>query len=122
MTPAVNQFALHVGMGDDPGGLVSYTTKANILVQAYSPLGDGALPTAPDLAAIGKTYNKAAAQVALKWLADKGIAVTTKADNAQYLVEDLDLYSWNMTAADTAALSANRKYPSSFGPSWACKS
>jgi len=121
VVPAVNQIALHVGMGDDPAGLVSYTASKNILVQAYSPLGDGKLPGAEDLAAIGAHYKKSAAQVALKWIVDKGLAVVTKADSAKYLSQDFDMWSWNLTAADATALSQNRKYPSSFGPSWACQ-
>jgi diketogulonate reductase-like aldo/keto reductase len=119
--PSINQIAFHVGMGDDPSNLVSFSASKGILVQAYSPLGDGSLPGASDLAAIGQKYNKSAAQVALKWIVDKGLPVVTKADSAQYLREDIDLWSWNLTKADTATLSANRKYPSSFGPSWACK-
>ena len=37
--------------------------------------------------------------VAMKWLVDKGVAVVTKADNSEYIAEDIDMYSWNMTAA-----------------------
>ena len=33
IVPAVNQFELHVGMGDDPEGLVSYTARKGIVVQ-----------------------------------------------------------------------------------------
>ena len=121
VVPAVNQIAFHVGMGDDPSELVSYSASKGILAQAYSPLGDGKLPSAADLATIGKKYGKSGAQVALKWIVDKGLPVVTKADTAQYLAEDIDLWSWNISAADAAALSANRKYPSSFGPSWACQ-
>lgn len=49
----VNQFELHVGMGADPEGLVSYNVKHGIVVQAYSPLGNGALISDPVLASIG---------------------------------------------------------------------
>ena len=115
---AVPQIALHVGMGDDPGGLVSYSMSKGIYAQAYSPLGDGKLPTASSLAAIGKKYSRSAAQVALKWIIDKGLPVVTKADTAQYLAEDFDMWSWNMSKADATALSANRAFPGN--PSWAC--
>eukprot|EP00035_Acanthoeca_spectabilis_P021007 m.435810 g.435810 ORF g.435810 m.435810 type:complete len:302 (-) comp17896_c0_seq1:81-986(-) len=118
VTPAVNQIAFHVGMGDDPQSLISYTQSKGILVQAYSPLGNGELIVDPQLVSIGKKYNKSSAQVALKWLVDKGVAVVTKADNAAYLAEDVDLFSWNLTAADTAALSASTGHPQD--PSWAC--
>jgi diketogulonate reductase-like aldo/keto reductase len=54
----------------------------------------------------------------MKWLVDKGIAVVTKADSAEYLAQDIDMYSWNISSTDTQSLSANRKYPDV--PSWAC--
>eukprot|EP00937_MAST-01D_sp_MAST-1D-sp2_P007434 g7434.t1 len=118
VVPAVNQIQVHVGMGDDPSGLLSYCAKKGIIVQAYSPLGDGKLIADTDLAAVGKAHGKSGAQVALKWLVDKGLAVVTKADTSQYLTEDIDLFSWNLTATETASLSSNAKYPSD--PSWAC--
>ena len=34
VVPAVNQIAFHVGMGDDPSGLVSYSASKGILAQA----------------------------------------------------------------------------------------
>jgi hypothetical protein len=37
--------------------------------------------------------------MAARRLADKGVAIVTKADNAQYLAEDMDLFTWNMSAA-----------------------
>ena len=144
----------HVGMGDDPQKLISYTASKNIVVQAYSPLGNGKLigdaglatigtqrcgttalcvglcplpapahapPThsRPDLMATfcgahththttGKAYNKSAAQVAMKWLVDKGVAVVTKADNSEYIAEDINMWGWNMTAADTKTLSVRK--------------
>jgi diketogulonate reductase-like aldo/keto reductase len=109
---------VHVGMGDDPNKIISYCESKGIVVQAYSPLANGKLPADTDLAAIGKIYGKSAAQVALKWLADKGIAVTTKANKAEYLSEDIDLFGWNLTHTQTEILSANTKYAGQ--PSWAC--
>lgn len=118
VVPAVNQFQWHVGMGDDPSGFVSYGKDKGIVSQAYSPLGDGKLVTDAALAAVGKAHGKSGAQVALKWLVDKGVAVVTKADNAEYLAQDIDMYSWELSADETAQLSANTMYPGD--PSWAC--
>ena len=56
----------------------------------------------------GKAYNKSAAQVAMKWLVDKGVAVVTKADNSEYIAEDINMWGWNMTAADTKTLSVRK--------------
>lgn len=118
VVPAVNQIQYHVGMGDDPSSLLSYCKDKGILVQAYSPLGNGKLVADKGLAAIGAKYNKSAAQVALKWIVDKGLALVTKADSVDYLSQDIDMYSWTLSAADNAALGASKVYPDS--PSWAC--
>lgn len=118
LVPVVNQVQFHVGMGDDPQGLISYCEKKGIIVQAYSPLGNGKLITDSSLKSIGAQHNKSAAQVALKWVVDKGLAVVTKSDKSKYLGEDIDVYSWNLTQAETAQLSANTAYPDV--PSWAC--
>lgn len=120
VVPAVNQIQYHVGMGSDPAGIISYCKKNNILVQAYSPLGNGALISDPALKTIGAKLSpaKSSAQVALKWVAQQGYAVCTKADNPAYLAEDIDIVSWNMTATDMASLSAATSPAGK--PSWAC--
>jgi diketogulonate reductase-like aldo/keto reductase len=46
IVPAVNQFELHVGMGDDPEGLVSYTARKGIVVQVRKPSATSRLKTA----------------------------------------------------------------------------
>jgi len=118
LVPTVNQIQLHVGMGDDPQNLVSYCESKGIVVQAYSPLGDGKLIKDTSLATIGANYNKSAAQVALKWLVQKGVAVVTKSDSPKFLAQDIDMYSWAMTESDVATLGKNTAYPGD--PSWAC--
>eukprot|EP01047_Picozoa_sp_COSAG01_P081369 COSAG01_NODE_16196_length_1260_cov_267.259259_2_plen_119_part_00 len=116
----MNQIQYHVGMGEDPEGLVSFTEKHGIVVQAYSPLGNGKLLSDPLLKAIGaaQTPPKTSAQVALKFVVQQGYAVATKADEVEYLKEDIDVVSWNMTAAQMAKLTAATTPAGS--PSWAC--
>jgi diketogulonate reductase-like aldo/keto reductase len=67
---------------------------------------------------VRRDFGPTNSQVAMKWLVDKGIAVVTKADSPEYLAQDIDMYSWNVSKVDTQALSANKKYPDV--PSWAC--
>lgn len=116
--PAVNQIELHVGMGADPTGLVSYTREKGILPQAYSPLASGSLPKDSTLARIGQAYSKSAAQVALKWLVDHGVPLATKSDSATNLAQDIDMFSWELTANDMSTL--DKKTGSSDRPSFAC--
>ena len=120
VVPAVNQVAFHVGMGVDPLGLVSYCKEKGIVVQAYSPLGNGQLISDAGLAAVGKAHGKSGPQVALKWIVQKGIPLATKANETEYLKEDIDVFDWTLTDAEMAALDARTSPLSPFGPSWAC--
>lgn len=116
--PVVNQFEYHVGMGADPAGMVSYSSSHGIVPQAYSALGDGKLITDPLLAKIGAAHNVSGAQVALKFVVAQGYGLAFKADTVQYLQEDIDLFSWNLTAAEMGTLTAATTPAGS--PSWSC--
>lgn len=119
--PTVNQFQFHIGMGSDGAvkELLDECTKRDIVPQAYSPLGNGQLLSDKDIISIAGHYeDKAPAQIALKWIVDQNIAVATKADNYTYIQEDIDLFSWNLTAADKEAL--DTKSSPDARPSWSC--
>lgn len=104
VTPAVNQFKYHVGMGADPEGLMSYCKTHGVQPQAYSPLGDNSseLITGPLVSRAGAAHNKSGAQVALRWVWQHGVALSTKADKEEYLREDLDLFDWTLSDAEMA--------------------
>jgi diketogulonate reductase-like aldo/keto reductase len=118
VVPAVNQVEFHVGMGDDPEKLFSYCKEKGIVIQAYSPLGNGKLIGDAGLDAIGKAHGKTGAQVALKWIVQKGIPLATKADEKEFLKEDIDVFDWSLSDAEMSTLSA-RTSPAGT-PSWAC--
>ena len=124
--PHVNQVMVHIGMGTDPGGFVSYSKKHGVQLQAYSVLGntpwghhaaDG-IVHGPVTSAIGKAHNKSAVQVALKWVVGQGIPAVTKSDNPEHLKQDLDLWSWDFTSSELEQLN-NLKNPAGY-PSFAC--
>jgi 2,5-diketo-D-gluconate reductase A len=101
--PALNQIEYHVGMGQDPEGLISYCQKEGIVVEAYSPLGDNTkeLINGPLVTQIGKAHGKSGAQVALKWIQQqKGWTLTTKSTSPKHLVEDLDLFTWQLSPSE----------------------
>ena len=121
VVPMVNQVQFHVGMGNDPEGLFSYAKAHNITMQAYSPLGDGKkeLITGNMTTTIGKAHQKSGAQVALKWIVAQGIPLVTKANSASFLAEDIDLFSWELTAAEKSTLDAATSPAGT--PSFMCK-
>mmetsp|Transcript_127463 Transcript_127463/g.231760 ORF Transcript_127463/g.231760 Transcript_127463/m.231760 type:complete len:327 (-) Transcript_127463:96-1076(-) len=116
--PAVNQVKYHPGMTADPEGVMSYCEQHKIIPMSYSPMGSGEVFTDKLLLEIGKAHNKTAAQVALKWVVAKGYLVATLTNNAKHLQEDMDLFSWNLSSAETARID---DYSASHDlPSWAC--
>lgn len=121
VVPMVNQIEYHVGMGTDPEGLKSYLKEQNIAMQAYSPLGDGSkeLITGKLTTGIGARYNKTGAQVALRWITQSGVSLSTKADNEKYLLEDIDVFGWDLSEADMASL--NSATAPAGTPSFMCK-
>ena len=73
--PAVNQVELHPFYG--------------VVPQAWGPLAEGkhGIFTDPELTEIGKKYGKSAAQVVLRWNAQRGVSIIPKsvgADGAEY--------------------------------------
>ena len=122
--PVVNQVQTHVGMGADPQHFVSTAAAAGVTLQAWSPLGAGGHGSKQILSgnlttSIGRAHGKSAAQVALKWIVQRGIAVVTKSSSLEHLKQDIDLFDFNLTAAELAALNA-ASFASADTPSFMC--
>lgn len=121
VTPALNQIEVHVGMGPDPDGIVSYAAAKGIFSQAYSPLGDGTaeLITGDLVTGIGKSHNMTGAQVSMRWLVERGIPLTTKTTKQSHMQQDLGIFGFSLEDAEGATLD---KSTSPAGqPSWACQ-
>ena len=108
--PMINQIQYHAGMGPGPTkALLKYCANEGVLVQAYAPLG-GSSSVHPDhpyplihnaaLAAIGKKYQKSAVQVALRWVLQQGLPLATKSDRRDYMVEDTDVFDFELSQDD----------------------
>lgn len=117
VVPAVHQIALHVGMSPDPRGLKSYSDEHGIQTMAYSPLGsedwtvfpptkDISLITGNFTKGIGSAYGKSGAQVALRWVAQHGMAFATDATSEKHLREDLEVFEFSLDYADMQLLDA----------------
>jgi len=116
---ALNQEEWHVGMGPDPQGVVSFCKQHKILYQSFSPLC-GPCPPADKkelisgdlVTSMGKAHNVSGAQVSLRWLVEMGSPVIPKSDDVAHIHEDLDLFSWSLTAEEKAKLTGATTPPS----------
>lgn len=80
--PAVNYYMFHVGMGPDAHGLRSYGEKAGVRTFGYGALGEpGPSPLimdSPVLGRIGAAHGRSAAEVALRWALQSGVAMSVR--------------------------------------------
>eukprot|EP00316_Scyphosphaera_apsteinii_P024186 CAMPEP_0119322196 /NCGR_PEP_ID=MMETSP1333-20130426/57520_1 /TAXON_ID=418940 /ORGANISM="Scyphosphaera apsteinii, Strain RCC1455" /LENGTH=318 /DNA_ID=CAMNT_0007329359 /DNA_START=11 /DNA_END=967 /DNA_ORIENTATION=- len=122
VVPAVNQFKYHIGMGADPGGLVSFSKSKGIIPQAYSPLGDNTseLISGPLVRKLGAAHGKTGVQAALRWIWQHGVAVTTKSGKMSHLQEDADIFNFMLTAEEMA--NADKSKTPKGKPSFMCNS
>jgi len=108
--PVVNQLpfsvAYHKGGSDL---IIEENKKRNILVQAWAPLGgtlgrfDSTIKS--KCAQIGLKYgNKSYAQVALRWIIQKGASFTTQSKNMDHFIDDLNVFDFVLSDQDMALL------------------
>ena len=57
--------------------------------QAYAPLAVGSVLKNPAANSVAKAHGKTAAQVAIRWLVQRGAVTIPGANTAQYMAEDL---------------------------------
>merc|ERR1719453_1482513 len=113
---AVNQVQYHVGMGSPTTNGVNatdykeYVQSKGIVYESFSPLcgpcGTSELLNGTLVTSIGKKYGKSGAQVSLKWQIQQGIPVIPKTKSVKYMLENVDLFSWKLSKADMALLTA----------------
>ena len=105
--PAVNQCEFSIGNHDDDA--LDFCKAHNITYEAYSPLGGlshvDVLGDA-DVQAIARRHNKSAAQVALRWVVQQGVPFVTAAMNPTFMVEDLDLFDFELGGDEMDTLAA----------------
>lgn len=77
----------------------AYMEKQDIQMQAWSPLaaGQGILFRNETLCAIAASHRKSPAQVALRWLTQRGIVPIVKSANPQRMKENLNIFDFMLT-------------------------
>jgi diketogulonate reductase-like aldo/keto reductase len=115
VVPAVNQIEVHPYFRNS--ALLAKNAELGILSQAWSPLGgitfypgwgDGKRSTLDDpvLASIGRTHGKTPAQVMLRWHLQQGRQAIPKTVNPARMAENLDVFGFELTAQELAAIDA----------------
>uniref|UniRef100_A0A8C4U430 Aldo-keto reductase family 1 member D1 n=1 Tax=Falco tinnunculus TaxID=100819 RepID=A0A8C4U430_FALTI len=100
--------------------LLEFCRQHNIVIVGYSPLGTSRDETwvnvssppllkDPVLNAIGKKYNKTAAQVALRFSIQRGVVVIPKSFNPQRIRENFQIFDFCLTEKEMKEIEALNK-------------
>lgn len=93
--PFANQVEFHPYLYQKQ--LFDYCLRHQIQLIAYRPFGKGKLLEDPVLKGIGEQMGKTAAQVALRWLIERKIAVIPKASSERHLRENFEALSFKLS-------------------------
>ena len=111
--PAVNQ--IETNLYCQRSTERDWMDKKQVAHMAYAPLGQGnrnEMFGEPTVLSLAEKYGKTPAQVLLRFLTQKGIAVIPRSTRPEHIRENLALFDFALTASEMAALSAlDRKEP-----------
>ncbi|MFB6256695.1 MAG: aldo/keto reductase [Haloplanus sp.] len=100
----------------DQRDLLAYCQREDILLTAYSPLCHGAVLGDDLLAAIGRKYDKTAAQVALRWVVQhENVCTVPKASTRDHLVDNRDVFDFELTPDEMARIRRPSKLRTAVG-------
>ena len=79
-----------------------------VIPQAWGPLAEGkhGIFTDPELTAIGDKYGKTAAQVALRWNAQRGVSIIPKSVHVERMEQNLDIWDFTLTDEEMATVAS----------------
>lgn len=104
---ASNQVLYHLGSRGIEWKLLDECRKANVMVMAYSPLGQGPLLRKPALRAIADKHGVAPAAIALAWvLRHPGVITIPKAVKPEHVKANMKALDVELDAEDFKALDA----------------
>jgi len=117
LVPMANQFELHPF--NSRKELVAFCQEKGIAVTSYSPLSRGRKLADPALAAIAARYHKTPAQLAIRWVLQQGIIVIPKSVHRERILENAQVFDFEIAPADMAAIDGLNENYSLISPDWA---
>lgn len=104
VVPAVDQMEFSPYMQDNE--VIAFCREHGIAYEAWSPLGAGTLIDEPTICEIAAGYGKTSAQVILRWVLQRDIIVFPKSVHQARIVENADIFDFELTAADMERINA----------------
>ncbi|MBD8024778.1 aldo/keto reductase [Microbacterium gallinarum] len=106
VVPAVNQIELHPAYQQRE--ITDWAAANGVKIESWGPLGQGKydLFGAEPVAAAAAAHGKTPAQAVLRWHLQKGFIVFPKSVRRERLEENLDVFDFELTEAEIAAIDA----------------
>lgn len=115
ITPAVNQIEFHPYWYQK--NLVEYCHAKGIAVQAYAPLARGAYLDDDVICILAVKYGKTPAQIGLRWIIQKGVAVIPKSAREERIISNGEIFDFVLEDEDMDAIDQlNKNYRSASLP------
>ncbi|GAB5523399.1 MAG: aldo/keto reductase YtbE [Roseivirga sp.] len=96
--PMVNQVEIHPHLQQQE--LLDYAIKHDIQLEAWRPIMMGEVNLLPELRQLGQKYSKSPAQIALRWLSQRGIVVIPKSVKEHRIQENANIFDFELTPQD----------------------
>jgi 2,5-diketo-D-gluconate reductase A len=104
---AVNQIEVHPFLTQDE--LREFCAAHQIAVEAWSPLGHGAVLGDPVIVSIAKNAGKTPAQVVLRWHIERGDITFPKSVTPERIRENIDIFDFELSSEDIAEITGLNK-------------
>ena len=109
--PMVNQLQCNTMIQQT--GIESVLSETDTKMMAWGPLGgqgiDGVVKSEL-LAGIGVKYGKSAAQVALRWLTQRGIVAIPKSSHKERMAQNFDIFDFSLTLDEMAQIATMNQH------------
>lgn len=96
--PAVNQVEFHPLLNQDK--LLEASAETGIPLSSYCSIARGEIFKYPILAEIGERHGKSAAQVALRWILQKGVTMNTMSTQPENMRANFDVMDFSLEFED----------------------
>ncbi|KQO46389.1 MULTISPECIES: aldo/keto reductase [unclassified Frigoribacterium] len=107
VVPVVNQIEVHPYLTQD--ALREFGVSKGIHTEAWSPIAQGGVLKDETITEIAERVGKSTAQVTLRWHIQRGDIVFPKSVTRSRVEENFDLFDFELTDADVAAITSLNK-------------
>jgi 2,5-diketo-D-gluconate reductase A len=102
VVPAVNQIEIHPYLLNEE--VRAYGESQGIATEAWSPIAQGGVLADPVITEIAERVGRTSAQVVLRWHVQRDSIVFPKSVTPERIRENFELFDFELTAADMAAI------------------